>query len=78
MGSVQARFWSARAVAALATICSTRPWVLRAGDLTAESLLDRVRNVADAAPRAPLVAGVDGAAETVRIARRIVEDHHAG
>ena len=52
--------------------------VLRAGDLTAESLLDRVRNVADAAPRAPLVAGVDGAAETVRIARRIVEDHHAG
>jgi predicted glycosyltransferase len=52
--------------------------VLRAGDLTAESLLDRVRNVADAAPRAPLVAGVDGAAQTVRIARRIVEDRNAG
>lgn len=52
--------------------------VLRTGDLTAESLLDAVRNVAGAAPRAPLVTGVDGAAETVRIARRIVEDHHAG
>lgn len=52
--------------------------VLRAGDLTAESLLDTVRTVAGAAPRAPLVAGVDGGAETVRIARRIVEDHHAG
>lgn len=52
--------------------------VLRTGDLTAESLLDAVHNVAGAAPRAPLVEGVDGAAETVRIARRIVEDHHAG
>lgn len=52
--------------------------VLRTGDLTAESLLEAVRNVAGAAPRAPLVEGVDGAAETVRIARRIAGDHHAG
>lgn len=52
--------------------------VLRAGDLTAQSLLDALHSVAGAGPRAPLVDGVDGAAESVRIAHRIVEDRHAG
>ena len=52
--------------------------VLRAGDLTAQGLVDALRSVEGAGPRAPLVDGVDGAAETVRIARRIVEDRHAG
>ncbi|WP_028955004.1 glycosyltransferase family protein [Sulfitobacter sp. 20_GPM-1509m] len=52
--------------------------VLRAGDLTAQGLVDALRSVEGAGPRVPLVDGVDGAAETVRIARRIVEDRHAG
>lgn len=52
--------------------------VLRAGDLTAQGLVDALRSVEGAGPRVPLVDGVDGAAETVRIARRIVEDCHAG
>ncbi|ASM71074.1 MULTISPECIES: glycosyltransferase family protein [Roseobacteraceae] len=52
--------------------------VLRAADLTAQRLLDSVNATLAAAPRAPLTEGVDGAAETVRVAHRILGEHHAG
>ncbi len=52
--------------------------VLRAADLTPQSLLDAVAETLAAAPRAPLTQGVDGAAQTVRIVRRIFEDRNAG
>ncbi|MCR8827762.1 glycosyltransferase family protein [Pseudosulfitobacter koreensis] len=46
--------------------------VLRSGVMTPQRLLDAVNETLAAAPRAPLTTGIDGAAQTVRIAREIV------
>jgi predicted glycosyltransferase len=52
--------------------------VLRAAELSPQTLLHALQNIQAAAPRAPLREGVAGAAETVRIAHQIVETRHAG
>lgn len=51
--------------------------VLRAAELTPLNLLHAVQNIQASTPRAPLAKGVDGAAETVRIAHHIVQTRHA-
>ncbi len=51
--------------------------VIASQDLCADALLRAVQNVIAAGPRAPVTDGMNGAAETVRITRRIVEDFDA-
>lgn len=52
--------------------------VLPSPALTGEALLAQVRAVMSGPPRAPRLEGLDGAAETGRVVRQLLERRHAG